>query len=362
MKKALRLLCLVALMTVAGRAAAAEPLTVLNKDKSATLATLAATADAGRYQGFMYAAAWLNCWFQETDGTVWGNSDTAGAFKLSKESSAWNCWFAGTGSGDWLVTVNLNSQEWSCAYVSSVTVNGSDMTYEAASKAWKVVITTTSDNTNLAFSATAKKSDATTGDQTSTDISIDSYLPIGGTIAKAGTYTVTLAIGEDGSYQCTTDEGDNTSDGKAPIPTALKVYDKEGANVLATLQPTGTEGVFSGQLTSTEAWMNFQVVDEENNIWYGTDPGDKTTVTSIDGKYNFWIDSEQTGVYDLEVNLVTMKWTATYNESATGLKTIQTIDNGQLIIDNAVYDLQGRRVACPTRGLYIVGGKKIIVK
>ena len=45
---------------------------------------------------------------------------------------------------------------------------------------------------------------------------------------------------------------------------------------------------------------------------------------------------------------------------ATGVKTI---DNGELIIDNAViYDLQGRRVANPTRGLYIVNGKKVIIK
>ena len=46
-------------------------------------------------------------------------------------------------------------------------------------------------------------------------------------------------------------------------------------------------------------------------------------------------------------------------EEATGIKAI---DNGQLTIDNEVYDLQGRRVAQPTKGLYIVNGKKIIIK
>ena len=40
---------------------------------------------------------------------------------------------------------------------------------------------------------------------------------------------------------------------------------------------------------------------------------------------------------------------------------IKTIDNSQLTIDN-VYDLQGRRVAQPTKGLYIVNGKKVIIK
>ena len=40
---------------------------------------------------------------------------------------------------------------------------------------------------------------------------------------------------------------------------------------------------------------------------------------------------------------------------------IKAIDNSQLTIDN-VYDLQGRRVAQPTKGLYIVNGKKVVIK
>ena len=46
-------------------------------------------------------------------------------------------------------------------------------------------------------------------------------------------------------------------------------------------------------------------------------------------------------------------------DEATG---IEAIDNGQLTIDNVVYDLQGRRVAQPAKGLYIVNGKKYIKK
>ena len=58
-----------------------------------------------------------------------------------------------------------------------------------------------------------------------------------------------------------------------------------------------------------------------------------------------------------------------FNET-TGLKAI---DNGplgtqgrlpeqELTIDNVVYDLQGRRVSQPAKGLYIVNGKKIVIK
>ena len=40
---------------------------------------------------------------------------------------------------------------------------------------------------------------------------------------------------------------------------------------------------------------------------------------------------------------------------------IHSIDNEQLTIDNA-YDLSGRRVAQPSKGLYIINGKKVVIK
>lgn len=48
-------------------------------------------------------------------------------------------------------------------------------------------------------------------------------------------------------------------------------------------------------------------------------------------------------------------------EVAAGIGNAPRTENGEEW-NNAVYDLQGRRVSQPTRGLYIVNGKKIIVK
>ena len=48
-----------------------------------------------------------------------------------------------------------------------------------------------------------------------------------------------------------------------------------------------------------------------------------------------------------------------FNDDATG---IHSIDNGQLTIDNVYYDLSGRRVAQPSKGLYIINGKKVVLK
>lgn len=47
-----------------------------------------------------------------------------------------------------------------------------------------------------------------------------------------------------------------------------------------------------------------------------------------------------------------------FDGEATGIKSIE---KGKMTIDN-YYDLQGRRVAQPTKGLYIVNGKKVIIK
>ena len=48
-----------------------------------------------------------------------------------------------------------------------------------------------------------------------------------------------------------------------------------------------------------------------------------------------------------------------YDNEKTGIGLTET---SELRTDNAVYDMQGRRVAQPTKGLYIVNGKKVIIK
>ena len=50
------------------------------------------------------------------------------------------------------------------------------------------------------------------------------------------------------------------------------------------------------------------------------------------------------------------------DDGTTGVsEASQLNDNGEMINDN-VYDLQGRRVEKPTRGLYIVNGRKVVIK
>lgn len=47
-----------------------------------------------------------------------------------------------------------------------------------------------------------------------------------------------------------------------------------------------------------------------------------------------------------------------YDDETIGIHAV----NSEKIKDNSYYDLQGRRVAQPTKGLYIVNGRKVVIK
>ena len=48
-----------------------------------------------------------------------------------------------------------------------------------------------------------------------------------------------------------------------------------------------------------------------------------------------------------------------FDEETTGIKAV---DDAPQFLDGTFYDLQGRKVAQPTKGMYIVNGKKVIIK
>lgn len=75
--------------------------------------------------------------------------------------------------------------------------------------------------------------------------------------------------------------------------------------------------------------------------------GDEVKVPA--GKAVLHLGNEETGA-----NARVLK----IDDSATG---VRAIDNGQLTIDN-YYDLSGRRVDKPTKGIYVKNGKKVVVK
>ena len=141
--------------------------------------------------------------------------------------------------------------------------------------------------------------------------------------------------------------------GGSTYPSALQVYDDQGKNVLTTLRPaTVGDAVYNGQLNATTPWLNFYVVDEETNTWYGSDPADKTRLSAADDKWKCWIDSEQTGIYDLQVNLATLAWTHTLSDGSGVSPVVYNNPNSK----TPAYDLQGRQASTRTH-LFIQNGK-----
>jgi hypothetical protein len=194
------------------------------------------------------------------------------------------------------------------------------MTYNMKAKAWQLVKELDGETT-LSFAARAKVFDTSTGTAkdkaTPVDYSFgfkEDTLTIGkeGSVVFTGTgiHTISVSINDDGYYVYKVEAGDQTQgdEPSVPKPTELKIYDKDKTTVLTTLARTAN-GVYGGELTADWGWYNFLLYDAENNIWYGSDPADATTLSSAEGFYNLWIQSGETGIYTIEVNLNTMSWT-----------------------------------------------------
>ena len=150
-------------------------------------------------------------------------------------------------------------------------------------------------------------------------------------------------------------------EGKVPAATGLFIAGTAGA--------TFTIGTTSDATTAPAA-----------NLLVGA-PNGTTVNKAADGEYNYvfgWTDATNPGFYlvnDVAASLPSFKaylhttsaLTAPsearlgliFSDEATG---INTIDHSSLTIDSSVFDLQGRHVAQPTKGLYIVNGKKVVIK
>ena len=81
-----------------------------------------------------------------------------------------------------------------------------------------------------------------------------------------------------------------------------------------------------------------------------------TMLTPIIEGYTF---QKSDAVYEKLANVKkNIELTITYSNNETGICEI----NGKNVNDDAVYDLAGRKVTVPAKGVYIKSGKKILVK
>lgn len=221
---------------------------MLDKDKAEVVALLySADSDGdgepdikGKYCGFVSAQAWANFWLRESDGTVWGNvGKDASEFLASKDADSWNFWYPGV-SGCYFTEIDVaetaETKQWTATLIPSLTISGDvsgEMSFVRNENRWMCVVTTTADNQSFTISGTGKKydKDSRTDDAAATDTPItfgtaaDNKLVMNGgdsfTIAKAGTYTVSLLLSDFSDLKYQIVEGEE--DIEAPAPKSLFV-------------------------------------------------------------------------------------------------------------------------------------------
>ena len=301
-----------------------DKMTIWNADKNKELTYLYSPNEDGIYAGYMNASSWLNFWGKENDGTVWGNSPTAGTFVIDNIESAWNFWFPGV-SGIYYTVVDTQAKEWKATLMKSFLLNGEEMSYDAPNYAWVKVITTTADNTPINIVATgAEYSKATATDDAAAVVKTMNYTLADGkmtdaaaagsvNIAKAGTYTITVKVGENSELTYSIEAGDQT----APEPEAsntLCMFSKDGNTLLAVMNKV-SDGVYTCKYKPT-SWENFRFIfvgenKDDKQTWYGSDPSDLFKLSTASDCWDIWFKDDVTGdevIVTADINAMTWKY------------------------------------------------------
>ena len=277
----------------------------------------------GVYSGYMNASSWLNFWGKENDGTIWGNVGQDGhVYEMDNTESAWNFWFPGQ-TGIYYTVVDTKAKEFKPTYIKAMQLNGEDMTYDAPNYAWTKVITTTADNTPVSIVATgAEYSKATGTDDAAAVVKTMNYTLADGkmtdaatagsvNIAKAGTYTVTVKVGENSQLEYTIVEGDQTT----PEPEAsntLCMFSKDGNTLLAVMNKV-SDGVYTCKYKPT-AWENFRFIfvgenKDDKQTWYGSVPDNLFNLSTAGDCWDIWFKDDVTGgEVTVTADLNTMTW------------------------------------------------------
>lgn len=296
---------------------------ILDKDtKEQTLTYLYSPNSDGVYSGYMNASSWLNFWGKENDGTIWGNVGQDGhVYEMDNTESAWSFWFP-CQAGIYYAVIDTKAKEFKPTLLKSFQLNGEDMTYDAPNYAWTKVITTTADNTPVSIVATgAEYSKATGTEDAAAVVKTMNYTLADGKmtdsesagsviIPSAGTYTITVKVGEHSQLEYTIVEGDQTT----PEPEAsntLCMFSENGNTLLAVMNKV-SDGVYTCKYKPT-SWENFYFIyvgenKDDKKTWYGAD-GEQFKLTSGDGAWKIWFGDENGETeFTVTADLNTMTW------------------------------------------------------
>lgn len=108
-------------------------------------------------------------------------------------------------------------------------------------------------------------------------------------------------------------------------------------------------GYFIGTYVASTTVPENNLFLSGNNFWYSAG---KTKMKAFRGYFE--LADVLTSVEEAGSRIILK-----FNDETTG---ISSIDNSQLINENSIYDLHGRRVEKPAKGIYVKKGKKYVVK
>lgn len=297
---------------------------ILDKDtKEQTLTYLYSPNSDGVYSGYMNASSWLNFWGKENDGTIWGNVGQDGhVYEMDNTESAWSFWFPGQ-AGIYYAVIDTKAKEFKPTLLKSFQLNGEDMTYDAPNYAWTKVITTTADNTPVSIVATgAQYSKATGTEDAAAEVKTMNYTLADGKmtdaatagsviIPSAGTYTITVKVGEHSQLEYTIVEGDQTTP-EPEVSNTLCMFSKDGNTLLAVMNKV-SDGVYTCKYKPT-AWENFRFIfvgenKDDKQTWYGSDPSDLFKLSTASDCWDIWFKDDVTGgEVTVTADLNTMTW------------------------------------------------------
>lgn len=137
-----------------------------------------------------------------------------------------------------------------------------------------------------------------------------------------------------------------------------------------------TAGIAADGYTPTEDLMTYSCYSANTQNWYNSDGAVSNNNTLVmpafeapaePGTYRIrfktdWNDLQPDGSGSQFVSAwgTIIDLMLIVEENTTDIENVETTDNRQQTTD-IVYDLQGRRVANPSKGIYIVGGEKVIL-
>lgn len=297
---------------------------ILNENKEQVLTKLYSPNSDGVYSGYMNVSSWLNCWAMENDGTFWGNIQTGDKpyAVLDNAQSACNIWFPEP-AGIYYTVLDTKSEEklFHATLIQSMKVNGEEMKYDGPNYAWVKVIETTADNTPISIVADGAEYNKSTGDKGTSIVKTLNYTLADGkmtdsenagsvNIPTAGTYTVTVKVGEHSQLEYTIVSGDQTT----PEPEAsntLCMFSKDGNTLLAVMNKV-SDGVYTCKYKPS-SWEKFRFIfvgenKDDKQTWYGAD-GEQFKLTSADGAWDIWFGDENGATeFTVTADLNTMTW------------------------------------------------------